>query len=259
MPRASLEALVGIGAEAGRRAYDSFRGDYAIWEKARGEKVCDVDIATDVFLREALGDLDPDAGYLTEEAIDDRLRLDCDRVWVVDPVDGTRDFIRGREGWCVSIALVENGQPVLGILEAPARAERWTAEAGKGAHRNGERIAVSERNELIGARVPAQHLPKADRDLVSVAQPNSIALRIAMVAAGEADLVATMRWGHEWDVAAATLIAREAGATTSDALGQELRFNTRRGEAFGVLITAPGIHRAACARLIGRAQAAARR
>jgi myo-inositol-1(or 4)-monophosphatase len=97
-------------------------------------------------------------------------------------------------------------------------------------------------------------LPKTDADLTAVDQPNSIALRIAMVAADEADLVATLRWGYEWDVGAATLIAREAGAMVSDALGQALAFNKRDPRAFGVLVSSAGIHQAAVERLAGRAK-----
>ena len=126
---------------------------------------------------------------------------------------------------------------------------------GEGSWRNGERLRTSPRAELPGARVPADALPDADRDLVAVAKPNSIALRIALVAAGEADLVATLRWGFEWDIAAAALIAREAGATVAGALGQPLAFNTASAEAFGVLVSTPGIHEAAAERLRERALA----
>ena len=114
-------------------------------------------------------------------------------------------------------------------------------------------MRVRDRAELPGARVPADTLPKADADLVAVAKPNSIALRMAMVAAGEADLLASLRWGHEWDIAAAALIAQEAGATVTDARGQPLRYNSTKGEMFGVLATAPGIHAAAVERLASRA------
>jgi myo-inositol-1(or 4)-monophosphatase len=96
-------------------------------------------------------------------------------------------------------------------------------------------------------------LPLEDRDLVTVERPNSIALRIAMVADDRADLLATLRWGFEWDIAAATLIAREAGAAVSDAFGQPLSFNKRDPRAFGLLVSAPGIQSAALARLADRA------
>ena len=133
------------------------------------------------------------------------------------------------------------------------RGELWTAAVGQGSWRNGNRLRVAPRADLAGARVPADQLPQPDQDLVMVAKPNSIALRIALVAAGEADLVATLKWGFEWDIAAAALIAEEAGATVSGALGQPLAFNTASGEAFGVLVTTPGIHAAAVERLRERA------
>lgn len=226
------------------------------WEKSPDNFVCEVDLDVDALLRERLSALLPEAGWLSEETADDPVRLSRERVWVVDPIDGTRDYIRDRPGWAVSVALVERGQPVIGVLAAPARGELWLAAAGGGATRNGVAIAASERIELPGARVPADELPRVDRDLVAVHKPNSIALRMAMVAAGEADLLATFRWGADWDIAAATLIAREAGATVTDALAKKLRFNTPRGESFGILATAPGIHGAAAERLRGRAVAA---
>src|SRR5690606_18339437 len=145
------------------------------------------------------------------------------------------------------------GKPLLGMLVAPARGETWSAVAGQGAFLNGRRLRASERTELAGARVPADSLPKEDRDLTMVEKPNSIALRIAMVADGRADLLATLRWGFEWDIAAATLIAREAGAAISDAFGQPLSYNKRDPRAFGLLVSAPAIHRAAVARLADRA------
>jgi myo-inositol-1(or 4)-monophosphatase len=252
------EAVARAAAEAGARALARWRTDFRRWEKAPGHPVCDVDLEVDALLRERLAALLPDAGWLSEETMDNDARLARRRVWVVDPIDGTRDYLRGREGWAVSVALVEDGQPVIAVLDCPPRAAVFRAEAGRGATLNGGRIRAATRTELVGARVPTEALPKADRDLTTVYRPNSIALRIAMVAAGEADLVATLRWGHEWDIAAATLIAREAGAEISDALGQPLAFNTRSAEAFGVLATARGLHDAAIDRLRERAEAAAR-
>jgi myo-inositol-1(or 4)-monophosphatase len=221
-----------------------------------GEIVCEIDLAANDMLRKALNKLDPEAGWFSEETADSAERLLGSRVWVVDPIDGTRDFVRGRPGWAVSVALVEGGRAIFGVLDAPARDEHWAAELGKGATLNGKALQASQRTELPGARVPADILPKADADLMMVFRPNSIALRMAMVANGEADLLAAMRWGHEWDIAAATLIAQEAGATVTDARGQTLRFNSTKGEMFGVLCCAPGIHAAAVDRLRERAAVA---
>ena len=250
-----LEEVASIVDEAGRIAAGRCGTDYKQWEKVPGHPVCEVDLAVDAFLQDRLGALDPDAGWLSEETLDDSDRIERRRLWVVDPIDGTRDYLRNRPGWCVSVALVEDRVPVLGVLSAPQRGELWTAQRGRGGWRNGAPLRVSPRADLAGARVPADTLPAVDRDLVAVAKPNSIALRIAMVAAGEADLLATLRWGFEWDIAAAALIAEEAGAMVSGALGQPLAFNTASGEAFGVLVATPGIHEAAVERLRERAMA----
>lgn len=232
------------------------RTDFRRWEKVPGHPVCEVDLDADALLRERLSALDQDAGWLSEETADSAERLLQSRAWVVDPIDGTRDYLRGRTGWAVSVALVEGGRVLMGVLDAPARGQHWRAAAGEGAWLNGKRLRVADRHDLPGARVPADTLPKTDADLIGVPRPNSIALRIAMLAAGEVDLVATLRWGREWDIAAAVLIAQEAGAIVTDALGRPLRFNSTSGEAFGVLASVPGIQQAALQRLLPRAMKA---
>ena len=253
MAETLADAVAAITAEAAALAMARWSTGFRRWEKARGEPVSEVDLAVDAFLRERLGALLPDAAWLSEETADSPERLSARRLWVVDPIDGTRDYLRGRPGWAVSVALVEDGQPIVGVLDAPARGEVWRAEAGAGATLNGAPIQASARTDLTGARTPIDTLPRADADLVAVAKPNSIALRIALVASGAADLIATFRWGNEWDIAAAALLAREAGATITDAFGVPLSFNTPRARAFGVMAAAPGIHAAAVERWRARA------
>jgi myo-inositol-1(or 4)-monophosphatase len=248
-----LDAVSAITAEVGAMVHSRWQGEFRQWEKVPGHPVCEVDLDADAMLKQALMTLDPEAGWLSEETADDPERLLRTRVWVVDPIDGTRDFLRGRAGWAVSVALVEGGRPLIGVLDAPARGEHWRAIAGGGATRNGAPLTVSGHDVLAGARVPADVLPRVDKDLVAVEKPNSIALRIGMVASGQADLVAAMRWGKEWDIAAAALIAQEAGATVTDVLGRTLRYNSTKGDAFGVLATTPAIHNAAIERLASRA------
>ncbi len=225
------------------------------WEKDPGNPVSAADMAVDSFLKRELSALLPAAGWLSEETADDPKRLGKGLIWLVDPIDGTRDFIRGRPGWAVSIALISEHRPLIGVLDAPAREEHWVGVAGQGSWRNDRRLVASTRRDFAGSRVPADAVPKIDADLVIVDKPNSIALRMAMVAADEADLVATLRWGWEWDVAAAALIAREAGAAVTDAFGKPLGYNKRDPRAFGVLATSPAIHRDAVARLAERAAA----
>ena len=252
--RARLEAIVARAGEIALGAWPGHGHALEVWEKAPGNPVCAADLAVDAYLRRELEGLLPAAGWLSEETVDHPERLERGLCWLVDPIDGTRDFIRGRAGWAVSVALVSEARPLFGFLAAPARGEFWSAEAGQGAWRNGAPLTASRRTRLAGARVPADSLAQVDRDLAMVAKPNSIALRIAMVAADEADLLATLRWGFEWDVAAATLIAREAGAAVSDAFGGALAYNKRDPRAFGVLVTAPAIHAAAVERLAERAE-----
>ena len=250
------ERLEDICREAGQMALRQWPGHgHALesWEKTPGSPVCTADLEVDAFLKRELHSLLPAAGWLSEETVDHPERLEKGLCWLVDPIDGTRDFIRGRPGWAVSVALVSEGKPLIASLVAPARDETWSATAGQGSWRNGERLRASNRATLSGARVPADSLPREDKDLTMVAKPNSIALRVAMVAAGEADLVATLRWGFEWDVAAATLIAREAGAAVTDAFGKALAYNKRDPRAFGLLVSAPAIHQAAVERLAQRA------
>lgn len=257
--RTRLEAIV---REAGRLALARWPGHgHALntWEKYPGNPVCEADLEVDAYLKRELKGLLPAAGWLSEETVDAPERLGGGLIWLVDPIDGTRDFIRGRDGWAVSVALVSEKRPLFGMLYAPARrgedgGEFWSGEAGRGSWRNGERLVASTRSQLPGARVPAEAVPHIDADLVGVARPNSIALRMAMVAADEADLVATLRWGFEWDIGAAALIAREAGAAVTDAFGQALGYNKPDPRAFGVLVTAPAIHAAAVDRLADRAR-----
>lgn len=252
--------LCRIVREAGDLAMARWPGaghSLEVWEKSPGNPVCAADLAVDAFLKRELSALLPAAGWLSEETADAPQRLNDALIWLVDPIDGTRDFIRARTGWAVSVALVSAGKPLIGVLAAPSRAEFWHAEAGKGSWRNDQRLVATTRRELAGARVPAHKLSPEDADLEPVDQPNSIALRIAMVAADEADLVATLRWGWEWDIGAAALIAREAGAAVTDAFGNPLVYNKRDPRAFGVLATSPALHGAAVARLAGRARAIA--
>ena len=131
MPETLLDRVAAAAAEAGRLALDRWETDFRRWEKAPGSPVCEVDLAVDELLKLRLKEIDPEAGWLSEETADNDTRLGLSRVWVVDPIDGTRDYLRGRPGWCISVALVEDHQVVLGVLDAPARGEQWRAVAGR--------------------------------------------------------------------------------------------------------------------------------
>jgi myo-inositol-1(or 4)-monophosphatase len=226
-----------------------------VWEKSKGNPVCDADLAVDTMLKERLGEIAPVAGWLSEETADDPARLAASMLWLVDPIDGTRDYVRGRTGWCVSVALIADGLPLFAVMAAPATKQLWVAKASQGVRCNNKVLRAATRDEFAGARVPTDELPKIDLDLVKVEKPNSIAMRMTMVACDRADLVATLRWGNEWDIAAAHLVAQEAGAVVSDALGVPIRYNKPKPLDFGLICCAQGIHAEAVERLAGRAKA----
>jgi myo-inositol-1(or 4)-monophosphatase len=257
LPVFDRDAAIAAIREAAAMAMRSWRNgappDCNVWEKTSNSPVCDVDMAVDSLLKQRLLAILPDAGWLSEETVDDPARLGARLLWLVDPIDGTRDYVRGRSGWCVSVALIADGNPLFAVMAAPAQDKLWVAAASEGVTCNGDAIGASARLAFPGSRVPAIDLPKIDRDLVTVEQPNSIAMRMTMVACDRADLVATLRWGNEWDIAAAHLVAQEAGAVVSDALGKPIVYNKRNPQDFGLICCAPGIHDAAVERLAERA------
>lgn len=261
-----LALLVRATRAAGELAMRYFRSQNAVWDKSPGNPVSDADLAVDAYLKDRLLAGRPDYGWLSEETADAPVRLTRERVWVVDPIDGTRDFIRGRDGWAVSVALVEAGRPVLAALAAPVRGQLFVAVEGRGAHLGGKRLTVSGRRELAGLAMPfePQNLTAPwwpePWDAVTVERPNSIALRTAKVATGEADAWLEGRTVNEWDLAAAALILTEAGGTITDRAGQALRYNQPDPVIVGVVAASPALHGECRRRLnAGLAALAARR
>ena len=152
----------------------------------------------------------------------------------------------GGEAWRAehidaAMANVHHLLQLTGGWAAPAADKIWVAARGEGVTCNNAPLSGSTRLDFTGSRVPADELPRLDADLVTVTKPNSIAMRMTMVACDRADLVATLRWGHEWDIAAAHLVAQEAGAVVTDALGGPILYNKRKPLDFGLICCAPGI------------------
>lgn len=255
--RLDRDAVIAAAQEAAALAFTSWRDgavpDTKVWDKSKNNPVSDIDMEVDALLTDRLRAIVPEAAWLSEETVDDPSRLDARLLWLVDPIDGTRDYVRGRSGWCISVALIADSLPVFAVMAAPAQGKIWVAATGEGVTCNGERLSSSSRQDFTGSRVPADDLPKLDRDLVTVEKPNSIAMRMTMVACDRADLVATLRWGNEWDIAAAHLVAQESGAVVTDALGNPIRYNKHEPLDFGLICCAPGIHAAAVERLADRA------
>ncbi len=235
-----------LARTAGELALKHFHGPEDWWDKSEGNPVSRADLEVDAYLKDRLSAARPDDGWLSEETVDTPDRLSRSRVWIVDPIDGTRDFVRGRTGWAVSLALVENGQPVVAALVAPARAQLFIAAKGRGAQLNGRRLRLATAR---GIRLPidAQNLaapfwpaPWPGGSLVE--KPNSLALRMAKLAAGEADAWLEGRTINEWDVAASALIVTEAGGLVTDRHGQPLNFNKPDPTIQGIATASPEHH-----------------
>ncbi len=251
------EAVFAATREAAALALDSWREGKPpaskVWEKSKGHPVSDIDIAVDTLLKQRLSAIIPEAAWLSEETVDDPARLGASLVWLVDPIDGTRDYIRGRSGWCISVALVQDGQPIFAVMSAPVQNKFWVAETGKGATCNGEVLRASQLAVFENVRFPADEQWQLAGDIQKVVKPNSIAMRMTMIACDRADMVATLRWGNEWDIAAAHLIVQEAGATVTDAFGKPFVYNKRDPRDFGLICSAPAIHQIMVERLAERA------
>lgn len=228
---ADFQTIQAVAREAGELAARYFHQTCEAWEKSPGNPVSEADLAVDDLIKRRLTAHRPQYGWLSEETIDDAARLSCRRVWVVDPIDGTRAFVAGRDGFAVSIALVEDGHPILGCLYAPLRNLFFCAAKDGGATLNGIDIHVARSDQLKGCRMLADKaLFQADFwpepwPAMKLDKPNSIALRLGLVAAGMADAAVALRPKSEWDLAAAWLVLTEAGGVCTDHSGAHPRFN----------------------------------
>jgi myo-inositol-1(or 4)-monophosphatase len=220
--RADLELIREAAREGGEIAMRHFGRDPEVWMKGGSSPVTAADIAVDTFLRDALTAARPDYGWLSEETVDTTQRLSAPRTFVVDPIDGTRAFIDGRRTWCVSIAVVENGVPLAGVLDCPALEEVYEAVADGKATRNGAAISVAVPGGGLRIAGPKPMLAQAPDHLRSgkpMPYVPSLAYRIAMVASGDLDATFVKANSHDWDLAAADLILRRAGGAVLDVTG----------------------------------------
>lgn len=250
MPEADLDLIVRAAEEAGRIALSHWRGDYQHWEKDEGAgPVTEADLAVNAALEAALRAARPDYGWLSEESPEDPRRADAPRVFIIDPIDGTRAFIAGEDGFAVAVAVVEKGEPVAGVVHQPARGVTYAAAADGPATRNGQPIGP-RRARLADAQVLTTkaaldpmfwrggRVPRFKRSF----RP-SLAWRLCLVAEGRFDATMSMRPVWEWDIAAASLIAERAGCTVTDRRGRPFRFNRMPPTGDGLLVAPPALHR----------------
>lgn len=219
-----LRRLQAAVAEASKLALSKFRNNVRTWNKENASPVTEADLAVDNFLRERLTGIDPAIGWLSEETVDVPERFLKERVWIVDPIDGTRSFVAGREDWAVCAALVEKGRPVAAVVELPATGESFAAIKGGGATRNGQRIFASTAAEFVHAAIarPVKlNSVVADAgNRVETERIHSIAVRLSRVATGEIDGALAGKNANDWDLAAADLLVHEAGGKMTDVEGR---------------------------------------
>jgi myo-inositol-1(or 4)-monophosphatase len=226
-----LELLRSTAVAAGLIASSFFRRDIKTWTKENSSPVSEADIMVDRFLAANLLQARPDYGWLSEETVDNPSRLDSARCFVVDPIDGTRAFLRGEEYWTISIAVVEHGVPVAGVVYAPALDEMYDATKGGGARMNSRPLQRSRRAGAL-PMIPApgavhQEIQASGLDYTRGPAYPSLAYRLVQVATGRLDAAVSRRGSQDWDIAAAALILSEAGMDFADVCLGYPQFNKR--------------------------------
>lgn len=213
-----LEVALAAAREAGDAVLKFYRSDVGHWEKSQDNPLTLADLESDRIIGEHLRAAFPKDSILSEETVDDPSRLANDRVWIVDPMDGTKEFTKRIPEFGVSIALTQRGEPVVGVILNPAVDSVVWASAGNGTFRDGARVRVSAVTELRDAIVIASRT-EISRDQFAPYEGwfkrldpvGSIAWKLACIASGQGDLNVSVAPKNEWDVCAGDVLVREAG------------------------------------------------
>lgn len=229
-----LATMRSAAREGGRLAMDyKARGETKAWEKSPGHPVTEADLAVNTLLARRLGNAREMYGWLSEETADDPKNRAPERVWVVDPIDGTRAYMRGDPHWCVGLAVVERGEVVAGVVYAPEFDELYEARRGGGAYLNGCPLRVSDSNTIEGCRMIASEALLRHSDwpapwpgvVVADPKPNATLLRFAHVARGDWDATMALWRKSDWDIAAGAILVSESGGCATTHLGEAFTYN----------------------------------
>jgi myo-inositol-1(or 4)-monophosphatase len=244
----ALGDLEAVMREAGELARVTARGEFKRWTKGEDNSpVSEGDIAVNNLLRTRLTALAPGAGWLSEETEDShpgRVKSTgtLATAWIVDPIDGTRGYLAGREDWCVSVALVEDASPVLAAVFVPVSDEFFFAARGQGATRNNVPVHATSGTELDFSRIAGpkplvQRLSPSSVEITLYPRIGSLALRLCRVAEGSLDAAFAGGQSRDWDLAAANLIVQEANGSMTELSGDTILYN-RREVTHGMLVAA---------------------
>lgn len=246
--RAIHDLAVEAAKEAGAAIRSFYQDEYTIRDKGEDNPLTDADLAANVILEKRLRDACPEAGWLSEESVDDARRLECADCWIVDPLDGTREFTLGVPEFCVSVAYVRDQEAVIGVLYNPIKEELFSGIVGQGAWLNGAPVTVTDHKGLDGARVVCSRSEAKKgwfdpwKDQLDLNPVGSVAYKFGLVAAGLAEATFTPRPRNAWDIAGGVAILHAAGGRASNRHGQPYRFNTPTPLKDGVCGTNGEIH-----------------
>jgi myo-inositol-1(or 4)-monophosphatase len=234
--------LIEAVREAGALARSMFRTELRKWTKGGSSPVSEADIAVNDLLESRLRSATPDYGWLSEESADDEVRLGKPLVWIVDPIDGTRSYLAGREDWCVSVALVEGALPLLAAVFAPVSGEFFFAARGAGATLNAVAIQATsgislDFSRIAGPKPLVERLNRGPGEISLYPRIGSLALRLCRVAEGRLDAAFAGGQSRDWDLAAANLIVQEANGNMTALSGDTILYN-RQEVTHGVLVAA---------------------
>jgi myo-inositol-1(or 4)-monophosphatase len=236
-----LQDTIEITQAAGAAIMGYYRASFDVADKSPDNPVTDADFAADNLLKEQLLVRLPQAGWLSEETVDSPDRLDKSLVWVVDPLDGTKEFVMGIPEFSVSVALVEDGQPILGVIYNPAAQELFYAHRDGPVFFNGEPVTVSSRTELEGASIDASRSERKRGEfepfeqMLTIRTLGSIAYKLARVAAGHCDATWSRGPKNEWDICAGVLLIEAAGGRVVDLDDAGFEFNRPRTLVNGII------------------------
>lgn len=255
---ALLERVCTTVREAGAVALDIYnQAEVKNWEKGKDNPLTEADLAVDRLLHQRLLGECPDFGWLSEETLDDASRLEREWVWVVDPIDGTKEFLQKVPHWTISVGLVQHGRPVLGVVFNPVEDLLVAGIQGHGVTVNGRSAAMSTKADLQGARLVGSRSEQkrgefdSVKDLYKFQAVGSIAYKMALLAIGRCDLYYTLSPKHEWDICAGHLLVEAAGGKVCQKDGEEILYNQPQAKYRSVVASNGPLH----ARLLERLKA----